>query len=407
MANKRKIINDPVHGFISIPDELCFDLIEHPYFQRLRRIKQLGLTHLVYPGALHTRFHHTLGAMHLMVQALGILRSKGVHIAADEEQAAIVAILLHDIGHGPFSHALEHSIVSHTSHEELSGLFMNQLNMTFHGQLETALQIFNNKHPKTFLYQLVSGQLDVDRLDYLRRDSYFTGVSEGMIGTERLLKMLHVEDNMLVVESKGMYSIEHFISARHIMYWQVYLHKTVLAAESLLLQILNRAKTLARAGETLFATPALLRFLQNDFVSSDFQHDSTLLQSFARLDDFDVFSCIKVWSDHPDKVLALLSSFLVNRTLFRIKMQDEPFDEAQIEQLKAEACRHYGLENDEGSYFVYAGMAENVAYDTGVDRIRMRFDAGDIRELPLAGVGLNQQYLAMPVRKHYLCFPRF
>lgn len=406
MANKRKIINDPVHGFISIPDELCFDLIEHPYFQRLRRIKQLGLTHLVYPGALHTRFHHTLGAMHLMVQALSILRSKGIAITPQEEQAAIIAILLHDIGHGPFSHALEHSIVSHTSHEELSGLFMNQLNLRFNGQLETALQIFNNQHPKTFLYQLVSGQLDVDRLDYLRRDSYFTGVSEGMIGTERLLKMLHVEDNQLVVESKGMYSIEHFISARHIMYWQVYLHKTVLAAESLLLQILNRAKTLARAGETLFATPALLRFLQNDYVSKHFKDDPSLLASFAKLDDFDVFSCIKEWADHPDKVLSLLSSFLVNRKLFKIKMQDTDFENSQLEELKNQACRHYGLTPEEGAYFVYAGIAENVAYDTGVDRIRMRFDAGDVRELPLAGVGLNQQYLAMPVKKHYLCYPR-
>jgi HD superfamily phosphohydrolase len=407
VANKRKIINDPVHGFISIPDELCFDLIEHPYFQRLRRIKQLGLTHLVYPGALHTRFHHTLGAMHLMVQALSILRSKGVSITPQEEQAAIIAILLHDIGHGPFSHALEHSIVSHTSHEELSGLFMNQLNHRFNGQLETALQIFNNQHPKTFLHQLVSGQLDVDRLDYLRRDSYFTGVSEGMIGTERLLKMLHVEDNQLVVESKGMYSIEHFISARHIMYWQVYLHKTVLAAESLLLQILNRTKTLARAGETLFATPALLRFLQNDYRSSHFQNDPSLLASFAKLDDFDVFSCIKEWADHPDKVLSLLSSFLVNRKLFKIKMQDTDFEPSQLEELKKQACEHFGLQAEEGSYFVYAGVAENVAYDTGVDRIRMRFDAGDVRELPLAGVGLNQQYLAMPVKKHYLCYPRF
>ena len=406
MANKRKIINDPVHGFISIPDELCFDIIEHPYFQRLRRIKQLGLTHLVYPGALHTRFHHTLGAMHLMVQALAILKTKGVPLEPDEEQAAIIAILLHDIGHGPFSHALEHSIVSRTSHEELSGLFMNTLNNAFNNQLVKALQIFENDYPKPFLHQLVSGQLDVDRLDYLRRDSYFTGVSEGMIGTERLIKMLNVDKGELVVESKGMYSIEHFISARHIMYWQVYLHKTVLAAESLLLQILRRAKAIARAGHEIFATPALLRFLRNDFTSADFASDPSLLHSFARLDDFDIFSCIKVWSDHPDKVLSLLSSFLVNRNLFKIKMQDEPFADAVVNEMAELAEKKLGLRPGEGSYFVYTGTAENVAYDTGNDRIRMRFDSGDIRELPLAGSGLNQQYLAMPVIKYYLCTPR-
>ncbi|MFM9027480.1 MAG: HD domain-containing protein, partial [Bacteroidota bacterium] len=328
-------MNDPIYGFIKLPSDLVFRLIEHPYFQRLRRIRQLGMTHLVYPGAHHTRFHHALGAMYLMGRAIDILRSKGQEITRDEAEAATVAILLHDIGHGPFSHALEDSIVRGIKHEELSALFMDRLNKDFGGALELALSIFRGKYPKKFLHQLVSSQLDMDRLDYLNRDSFFTGVSEGVISFDRILEMLQVRNDQLVVEEKGIYSIEKFIVARRLMYWQVYLHKTVVGAECLLTGILRRARQVALGDSHLFTTPALRTFLLNDYTRSDFDSDSGLLDAFAGLDDSDITSSIKVWTNHPDFVLSELSKRLLHRRLFKIVLRREPFSCKESEEFRA------------------------------------------------------------------------
>jgi len=308
--NKRKIINDPIYGFVSIPSDLIYDLINHKYFQRLRRIKQLGLTNLVYPGALHTRFHHAIGAMHLMNEALLTLKQKGVVITEEEEQATLCAILLHDIGHGPFSHALEHSIVRGVSHEDISSLLMETLNKEFKGKLTLAIKIFKDAYKKRFLHQLVSSQLDMDRLDYLKRDSFFTGVSEGVISSDRIIKMLDVVNNNLVVEVKGIYSIEKFLIARRLMYWQVYLHKTVLSAETLLVNILKRAKELSAQGKDLFATPTFKKFLQNDYSKKDFVNDPEVLNAFARLDDTDISASIKGWTESDDRILNLLCNKL-------------------------------------------------------------------------------------------------
>jgi HD superfamily phosphohydrolase len=305
ILNKKKIINDPVYGFISIPTELIYDLIEHPYFQRLRHIKQLGMTHLVYPGALHTRFHHALGAMHLMKMAIETLRSKDHVITNEEEEALTIAILLHDVGHGPFSHALEHTIVDGISHEDISILLMNKLNIEFKGQLTTAISIFNDTYPKKFLHELVSSQLDMDRLDYLNRDSFFTGVSEGVISSDRIIKMLNVKDDHITIEEKGIYSVEKFLIARRLMYWQVYLHKTVIAAEQMLVKILERSRALTLSGQDLFATPALKHFLTNKLSTEAFTEDDHL-EIFTRLDDTDIMSAVKVWALHSDPVLSKL-----------------------------------------------------------------------------------------------------
>lgn len=399
---KRKIFNDPVHGFISIPNGLLFSLVEHPWFQRLRRIKQLGLTHLVYPGALHTRFHHTLGAMHLMEDAIEVLRSKGHTITPNEAVAAAAAILLHDIGHGPFSHALEHSIVSNVKHEALSEVFMNRLNKEFSGELEMAQSIFNGSYPKRFLHQLVSGQLDVDRLDYLKRDSYFTGVSEGAIGTERIIKMLEVDGDELVVEAKALYSIENFLVARRLMYWQVYLHKTVLSAEYLLVNILKRARELVENGEELFATPTLQLFLKQQFTRSDFDNRPELIENFAQLDDFDVFSAIKVWGNHRDEVLCRLAKSLVNRRLFKIEMQEEPFSEATVSVHRDRAINH-GIKPHDIDYFVFTGEVENRAYDPRFSSIRLINRSGLTRDVTEASGRLGLQYLSESTRKYFLC----
>ncbi|MFW5705520.1 MAG: HD domain-containing protein, partial [Bacteroidota bacterium] len=332
--NKKKILNDPVYGFISISSELIFDLIEHRYFQRLRRIKQLGLTHLVYPGALHTRFHHAIGAMHLMQQAIEVLRSKGHEITKDEALGTLTAILLHDIGHGPYSHTLEKSIVCSITHEELSLMFMQRLMKEFDGMPETGISIFNNSYHKKFLHQLVSSQLDMDRLDYLKRDSFFTGVSEGVINTDRIIKMLDMHDDNLVVEAKGIYSIEKFIIARRLMYWQVYLHKTVLSAEQMLVRIIRRARYLARNGTPLFATSPLRPFLEQELYMEDFKENPDILDTFARLDDFDIFTSIKEWVHHPDKVLSNLCYSLVNRQLFRTEIMNKPIPPGAVENVK-------------------------------------------------------------------------
>lgn len=404
--NKRKIFNDPIYGFVSLPYEIIFDLIEHPFFQRLRRIKQLGLTNLVYPGALHTRFHHAMGAMHLMGQAIEEIRSKGHEITDDEAKAVTIAILLHDIGHGPFSHALEHSIVNNVNHEDISQLFMNRLNEEFKGELTLAIKIFQNKYHKKFLHQLVSSQLDMDRLDYLKRDSFFTGVSEGVISSDRIIKMLNVANDQLAVEAKGIYSIEKFLIARRLMYWQVYLHKTVLSAENLLVNILKRAKELAQKKADLFCTPALRIFLYKQYSKKDFKNDPKLLDSFAILDDYDIMTSIKVWTTHKDPVLSMLCRQLVNRRLLKVEMQNLPFKEAKIRQIKEDVKKRYKVNDKEVNYFVFAGTVANDAYRGDEIGINILFKDGSTSDVAKASDQLNIDVLTKTVKKHYLCYPK-
>ncbi|MDP1744871.1 MAG: HD domain-containing protein [Bacteroidota bacterium] len=404
--NKRKIFNDPIYGFVSLPYEIIFDLIEHPFFQRLRRIKQLGLTNLVYPGALHTRFHHAMGAMHLMGQAIEEIRSKGHDITDDEAKAVTIAILLHDIGHGPFSHALEHSIVNNVTHEDISQLFMSRLNEEFKGELTLAIKIFQNKYHKKFLHQLVSSQLDMDRLDYLKRDSFFTGVSEGVISSDRIIKMLNVANDQLAVEAKGIYSIEKFLIARRLMYWQVYLHKTVLSAENLLVNILKRAKELAQKKADLFCTPALKIFLYKQYSKKDFKDDPKLLDAFAILDDYDIMTSIKVWTTHKDPVLSMLCTQLVNRRLLKVEMQNLPFKEAKIRQIKEDVKKRYKVNDKEVNYFVFAGTVANDAYRGDEIGINILFKDGSTADVAKASDQLNIDVLAKTVKKHYLCYPK-
>ncbi|NVN96318.1 MAG: HD domain-containing protein [Bacteroidetes bacterium] len=404
--NKRKILNDPVHGFIGLPNDLIFDIIEHPYFQRLRRIMQLGLTHLVYPGALHTRFSHALGSMHLMMEAIEVLRQKGQVITDEEAIAANTAILLHDIGHGPFSHALEHSLVESMSHEDISEIFMDCLNEAFDGQLTMALDIFKGNYPKKFLHQLVSGQLDVDRLDYLTRDSFFTGVSEGIIGTERIIKMLNVWDGELVVDIKGIYSIEKFLVSRRLMYWQVYLHKTVLSAEQLMIKILKRAKQLSQTNIEVFATPALSIFLKNNYQKKDFIENKSLIEVFSQLDDFDIFSSIKVWQRHDDKILSKLSENLVNRNLYKIELQNKPFSKEIISELKEKISRHYNISDEETDFFVFTTDVVNNAYDLKHENINILLKNNVVKDITEASDQLNAAFLDKIVKKYLLCYPK-
>ncbi len=404
--NKRKIFNDPVHGFITIPSELVFDIIEHPYFQRLRRIRQLGLTPLVYPGALHTRFQHALGAMYLMGVAIDTLRQKGNEITPCEEDSVILAILLHDIGHGPYSHALEHSIVHCMTHEDLSILFMKRLNEKFDGKLTDAISIFNDTYPKRFLHQLVSSQLDTDRLDYLKRDSYFTGVSEGVINTDRIIAMLNVHNDELVMEGKGIYTIEKFIMARRFMYWQVYYHKTVVAAEQVLIHILKRAKELVEAGVELFGSPPLQFFLANRFTKSDFEEQADILDTFALLDDFDIYAAIKVWVYHPDPMLSYLSSSLINRKLFRVELQNEPFDSDYIEKVKKQVGAFLSDVLDEGENMVFEGTITNNAYNPESDKIKILYRDGAAVDITEASEQINVSVLSKSAMKHFLCYPK-
>jgi len=404
--NKKKIINDPVYGFINIPSEIVFDLISHPYFQRLRYIKQLGMTHLVYPGALHTRFHHALGAMHLMGLAIEILRSKGHEINREEEEAATIAILLHDIGHGPFSHALEYSLVHGIKHEDISMLIMEKLNAEFDGRLTPAINIFKGKYHKNFLAQLVSGQLDLDRTDYLNRDSFFTGVSEGVISFDRIIKMFNVLDDNLVIEEKGIYSIENFLISRRLMYWQVYLHKTVIAGEMVLVKILKRAKELAVKGETLFATPALQHFLKNDVTEEDFFSADIHLSMFTKLDDQDIFASIKVWRDHPDRILAQLCKMLTNRNLYKVEITNDAPDQARVDVLKENTAEFLKLTEDEVSYFVFTDVVRNRAYDAGHSNINILLKNNIIIDIAKASDLSNLESLDKTVKKHILCYPR-
>lgn len=405
LHNKKKIFNDPVYGFITIPHPVLFDLIEHPYFQRLRRIKQLGLTHLVYPGALHTRFHHALGAMHLMTKALHVLRKKGADISEEEELAVLAAILLHDIGHGPFSHALEHDIVSGVGHEKISALFIQKLSVIF-PVLEVSLAIFRNEHPKPFLYQLVSSQLDMDRLDYLNRDSFYTGVSEGVIGSERLIEMLVVVDGQLMLEEKGIYSAEKFIVARRLMYWQVYLHKAAVSAEFLLIQVIRRAKSLRLNGQELFASPAFQFFLSENITWKDFQTNPNVLENFALLDDFDIMGAIKVWQQHQDPVLSFLAKSIINRNLFKIEISRSPFSVEKIQAIKAQIQDRLGCSASEADYFVLSDRLTNNAYNQHQQKINLLMKNGTVMDLSLASDHLNISTLSHQVEKFCLIYPK-
>jgi uncharacterized protein len=404
-SNKKKILNDPVYGFISLRYDIIHDLIDHPWFQRLRRISQLGLSHLVYPGASHNRFHHAIGAMHLMQSAVDEIRLKGHEITEDEALGVLIAILLHDIGHGPFSHALEHSLVSDISHEDISVYMMNRLNEQFDGQLDTAIEIFNDHYPKKFLHQLVSSQLDMDRLDYLRRDSFYSGVTEGQVGSERIIKMLNVHNDQLVVEEKGIYSIEKFIVARRLMYWQVYLHKTVLSAEFMLVNILKRAKDLARNKVELFASPALDLFLKRDFRKSDFLAESELLEQFACLDDYDILGAIKVWQNHEDRILSLLCSKLISRQLFKIELTKKPVPHKYQREILERNMTLLGLNKEEAAYFVIVHKIDNHAYSSAAEAINIMFKDGTVRDVASASDHLNLLALSKPVEKHFICYP--
>ncbi|MEO6520154.1 MAG: HD domain-containing protein [Mucilaginibacter sp.] len=401
--NKKKIINDPVYGFITIPSELIFDLIEHPYFQRLRYIKQLGMTHLVYPGALHTRFHHALGAMHLMSLTIETLCNKGHDITPEEEEAVTIAILLHDIGHGPFSHALEQTIVEGISHEDISSVLMDRLNEQFDGRLIMAIDVFNGTYHKKFLHQLVSSQLDMDRMDYLTRDSFFTGVSEGVISFDRIIKMLNVKDDHVVVEEKGIYSIEKFLVARRLMYWQVYLHKTVIAGELMLGKILERSRELALEGEDLFATPALKYFLTNSITINAFVNSNNDLDTFASLDDTDIMSAIKVWATHDDFILSSLCKNLITRNLYHVEISNVAPTADVINTLVERAIEQYGITEDEASYFVFTDSITNKAYKVGDGNIRILMKDGSVQDITTASDNSNLEALAKTVKKYVLC----
>ncbi|OFX88176.1 MAG: phosphohydrolase [Bacteroidetes bacterium GWF2_33_16] len=401
--NKRKIVNDPVYGFINIPSDLIFDLIEHPYFQRLRRIKQLGLTEFVYPGAVHTRFQHTLGAVHLVDSALSVLRAKGFEISKEEEEAVSIAILLHDIGHGPFSHTLEQAIVEKYSHEELSLLYMNELNTQYNGKLDLAISIFTNQYRKKFLHQLVSSQLDMDRLDYLRRDSFYTGVSEGVVSSDRIIKMLSIVNDELVVEAKGIYSIEKFLIARWLMYWQVYLHKTVVSAEQLLLNIFNRVKELISYGENIYLTDEIRFFFSNSNKNTDIKE---MLEIFAKLDDNDIFVLIKAWAKEKDRVLSLLSGNLLSRHLYKIEIQNDPFNDKIIKKHSDIALKKLGFTEQELHYFVFTDHISKNAYSAFDDKILIAYKNGNLIDITEASDMLNMSILSKTVRKYFLCYPK-
>jgi len=403
---KETILNDPIYGFITIRDRLILKLLDHPYFQRLGRIKQLGLTHLVYPGAYHTRLQHALGVAHLMGTAIEVLRSKKHDITKEEELAVTVAILLHDIGHGPFSHVLENSIVRNVTHEDLSDMFMQRLNEEFKGKLDMAIKIFANKYKKKFLHQLVASQLEMDRLDYLRRDSFFTGVAEGAISSDRIIKTLNVVNDHLVIDAKGIYSVENFLLARRLMYWQVYLHKTVIAAEYLLIKILERAKELGNQGASLFATPALNYFLMRQPGKQDFAQDRKVLQMFALLDDYDILASVKVWSQESEPVLKRLSTNLVNRNLFHIELKDKPFSKSRISKIRAQTAKAYKISAEEACYFVFTDVIGNSVYDRHSDKINILYGGGKMADIAVASDQLNISVLSKRVEKHFLCCPK-
>jgi hypothetical protein len=401
-AGSQKIINDPVYGFITIDDPLILDVIRNPFYQRLRRIQQMGFANLVYPGAVHTRLHHSLGAYHLMCNALASLRGKGIDISKNEELGARLAILLHDVGHGPFSHALEQNLIENLDHESLSLLIMQRLNAELQGGLATAIEIFTNSYPKKFLHQLVSGQLDVDRMDYLNRDSFFTGVSEGVIGYDRIIHMLTVQNGELMVQEKGIYSIEKFLVARRLMYWQVYLHKTVVSAESMLVKIIQRAREKILSGEKLYSGSAALDF----FLSQNPQHPSEWLDIFCELDDNDVMSALKNWIKNEDPVLSGLSRGLVNRSLLKARLQAEPFDSGKVKKLQQIAADNLKISLSEASYFVFTGEHTNTTYNPDDEKINILFKDGSVRDISQVDNALIQRSLSMAVKKFYICYLR-
>ncbi len=405
--NKKKILNDPVYGLINIADDLIFDIIEHPYFQRLRRIKQLGLSHLVYPSAVHSRFSHAIGTMYLMGEVLQYLRQKGHHISDKELEAARIAILLHDIGHGPFSHALEYSIVKEVSHEELSLIFMEALNKEYDGKLDMAIAIFKDEYHRHFFHQLVSSQLDVDRLDYLRRDSFFTGVSEGVIGTQRILKMMEIVDDKIVIEQKGIYSIENFLNSRRIMYWQVYLHKAVLMAEHLLMNILKRAKEVHQHNEKLFASPSFAYFLENNNTKEMFSIEGNALKNYSLLDDFDILSAIKVWAQFAkDKVLKDLSQRLINRKFFKIEFSSTEFSKKKINKKRETIKKALNISEKEVEYYVFTDHTSNHLYSNEGGTIEIISKNGTIKDIAEVSEQLSASKLKKPVTKYFLCYPK-
>lgn len=400
-----KILNDPIYGFITIRYPIILNLIDHPYFQRLNRIKQLGLSYLVYPGAHHTRFHHAIGCMHLMQNALEVLKVKDIEITEDEELGVLIAILLHDIGHGPFSHALEHTLVHGVTHEDISLLLMDKLNKEFDGKLSLAIKIFTNKYKKKFLHQLVSSQLDMDRLDYLKRDSFYSGVSEGVVSSDRIINMLNVYEDELVIEEKGIYSIEKFIVARRLMYWQVYLHKTVLSAENLLVEILKRAIYLARNGGDVYCSPVLKKFLYESYDVSEFE-ESDILENFTKLDDSDIYSGIKAWCEHSDFTLSSISKSLINRNLPKVLIQREPFEAERIQSLKNQVKESYGITDSEVNHFVISSEIANNAYNALKDKINIKYKNGTIANITEASDNFNIKALTEPVKKYFVCYPK-
>lgn len=402
--NKRKIINDPIYGFITIPSDLIYDIIEHPYFQRLRRIKQLGLTDLVYPGANHTRFHHALGAMHLMKITLDGLRNKGHFIYDSEYEAALIAILLHDVGHGPFSHTLESALLNNVKHEDISLAIIKHLDQYFQGKLSFAQQVFKNEYPRKFLNQLVASQLDIDRLDYLKRDSFFTGVSEGTIGADRIIKMLNVVNDELVVEEKGIYSIENFLSARRLMYWQVYLHKTTICAEKMLIKVIQRAKELVRAGELDCPNTNLSLFLSSDYSISDFTNNSKVLDSYCSLDDMDVWGAMKLWVNHKDPILKNLCQGIISRKLFQIRLLEKPPSEQHLEELRGLIASQYQL-SDNADYYLATGKVSNAAY-IPEGHINILAKSGQVVDVAEATDLPNIQAMKKIVVKYYVCWPK-
>ncbi|GHA32419.1 phosphohydrolase [Salinimicrobium marinum] len=402
--NKLKILNDPIYGFITIPNELLFDIIEHKYFQRLRRISQMGLSYLVYPGAHHTRFHHALGCLHLMQKAIRVLRQKGVEISDEEDEALQVAILMHDIGHGPFSHAMEHSIVEGLGHETISSLFMQEMNKEFNNRLDLAIEIFNGEYKRKFLCQLISSQLDMDRLDYLKRDSFYTGVAEGNINSERLISMLTVVDDELMVEEKGIYSVEKFLLARRLMYWQVYLHKTGVVAEQLLIRVLKRAKELVEEGHTLYAGSALTYFLTNKISEENF--DAQKLEIFARLDDYDIISAMKEWVNDDDFVLKNLCQMIINRDLLKVKFKKKPIKEQKLEKHRQQFMEQHKISSEEAKYFVFSGEVSNLAYKKQEEKILILYKTGKVTDVVKASDHFNLKALSKPVTKYYICYPK-
>jgi HD superfamily phosphohydrolase len=403
--NKKKIINDPLYGFVHIKSDLIFDIISHPYFQRLRHIKQLGLTDFVYPGALHTRFQHALGAMHLMGLVLDNLRFKNIEISDEEYEAAQCAVLLHDIGHGPFSHALENTILNGVKHESISNLLIGALNKEFNGELELALKIFRNTYKRKFFHQLVSSQLDIDRLDYLNRDCFFTGVMEGTIGIDRIIMMLDVYKDQLVVQEKGIYSIENFLNARRLMYWQVYLHKTSVSAERMMVNLIRRAQALLHAGENIQATDSLLLFLKTQHTIESLQQSPTTLNAFAKLDDNDIWGAIKMWMTHEDRILSLLSSMLVQRNLFQIILSNEPIRKSSIEKIRTNISKEYQTLRSETVYLFSHGNVTNEAYTEG-QKINIMTKKGELLDIAQASDLPNVKALSKIVKKNYLCWPK-